>query len=107
PGRISMTRTRCFAQVAMSIGLALAAPAAALAQGGDSGAIIGYVFDQTGAPIPGVKVTITSPTQLGGKKVGYTNSEGAFRFPALVPGTFSLKAEAPKLQSYVQENIKV
>jgi hypothetical protein len=104
---MSMTRTRCFAQVALGVGLALAAPSAAFAQGGDSGAIIGYVFDQTGAPLQGVKVTISSPTQLGGKKVAYTNEEGSFRFPQLLPGTFSLKAEAPKLTSYVQENIRV
>jgi hypothetical protein len=79
----------------------------ARAQRGDSGSIFGYVFDQTGAPLSGVKVTIASDTQIGGRKTAYTNAEGAFRFPALAPGTFQVKVEAPKLQTVVQENVKV
>ena len=35
-------------------------PVQALAQRGDSGSIVGHVFDQTGAPLSGVKVTATS-----------------------------------------------
>ena len=79
----------------------------AFAQGGDSGAITGYVFDQAGNPLRGVKITATSPTQIGGRKTAYTNPEGGFRFGALVPGTFKVKAEAPKLQTVVQDNVKV
>ena len=79
----------------------------ARAQGGDSGQIVGYVFDQTGSPIRGVKVTASSDTQIGGKKTAYTNDEGGFRFPQLIPGKFQVKAEAPKLQTVVQENIAV
>ena len=102
-----MTRTRCFATVALAAAVVLGLPAAAFAQGGDSGAIMGYVFDQTGSPIRGVKVTVASDTQIGGKKVGYTNDEGAFRFPQLVPGKFQVRAEAPKLQTVVQHNVAV
>src|SRR5688572_32940328 len=43
----------------------------AFAQGGDSGAITGYVFDQAGNPLSGVKITATSPTQIGGRKTAY------------------------------------
>jgi hypothetical protein len=86
---------------------ALALVPAAFAQRGDSGSIIGYVFDQTGSPLSGVKVTATSPTQIGGRKIGYTNAEGAFRFPALDPGVFQVKIEAPKLQTVVQDNVQV
>jgi hypothetical protein len=81
--------------------------APAHAQGGDSGAIIGYVFDQTGNPLKGIKLTVQSPTQIGGVKHAYSNAEGAFRFPQLVPGTFSIKAEAPRLRTVVQERLQV
>jgi hypothetical protein len=77
------------------------------AQGGDSGSITGYVFDQAGNPLPGVKVTASSSTQLGGNKVAYSTPEGSFRFNALSPGTFKVKAEAPRLQTVVQDNVKV
>jgi hypothetical protein len=84
---------------------ALAAPAHA--QRGDSGSIVGFVYDPSGAPLKGVRLTASSATQIGGKKVAYSNTEGAFRFPGLDPGVFELRAEAPKLRTYVQQNIKV
>ena len=95
----------CFSLVGAS--LALLAPLRAVAQRGDSGAIVGYVFDQTGSPLSGVKVTAASDTQIGGRKTTYTNAEGSFRFPALDPGLFQVRVEAPKLQTVVQSNVKV
>jgi len=85
--------------------LALAAPA--MAQQGDSGAIVGYVVDQTGVPLKGVKVTALSPTQIGGVKTAYTNDEGYFRIPQLQPGDFEVRASAPKMASYVAKGQKV
>jgi hypothetical protein len=73
------------------------------AQRGDSGSITGYVFDQVGNPLTGVKVTASSETQIGGKKTTYTNEEGAFRFPVLEPGKFQVRAEAPKLKTQLVE----
>jgi hypothetical protein len=93
--------------VLAGISLALMAGSPAYAQKGDSGSIVGYVIDQTGSPIRGVKVTASAPTQIGGKKVVYTNDEGFFRFPILEPGTFQVRTEAPKLKTQVQENVKV
>jgi hypothetical protein len=73
------------------------------AQRGDSGSIVGYVFDQAGNPLTGIKVTASSDTQIGGKKTTYTNEEGAFRFPVLEPGKFQVRAEAPKLKTQLVE----
>jgi Carboxypeptidase regulatory-like domain len=93
------------ALAAIGVLSALALPARA--QNGDSGSIIGYVMDQGGSPVRGVKVTASSATQIGGKKVAYSNDEGAFRFPNLEPGVFEVRAEAPKLRTVVQQNVKV
>jgi len=79
----------------------------AQAQHGDSGTIEGAVYDQTGAPIKGVRVTVASDTQIGGKKVQYTTEEGSFRFSNLDAGVFDLRAEAPKLRTFIQKSIKV
>ena len=57
----------------------------ALAQGGNDGSIIGYVFDQTGAPLAGVKITASSPTQIGGAKTGLHQRRGAVPAAAAVP----------------------
>jgi hypothetical protein len=87
--------------------LVLFAPLAAFAQGGDSGAIIGYVYDQNGNPVRGVKVVATSPTQIGGAKTGYSSEDGAFRIRALIPGRFEVKATAPTLRTVIQKDVNV
>src|SRR5688572_4707743 len=94
---------------AISIGFltSMLSPLVVQAQGGSSGSILGYVFDQTGNPIKGVKVLASSPTQIGGSRAAYTNVEGFFRFNALFPGTFEVRATAPKLRTYIQKEIKV
>ena len=63
-------------------------------------------IEQTGAPIKGVKVAATSPTQIGGTKVAYSNDEGGFRIPQLFPGTFEVRATAPKLKTVIQKEIE-
>ena len=68
---------------------------------------MGYVVDQTGNPISGVRITATSPTQIGGTKVTYTDVEGAFNLRALIPGTFEVRASAPNLPSLMQKDVKV
>ena len=79
----------------------------AWAQRGDAGTITGNIFDQTGTPLAGVKISAVSDTQIGGPRVTYTNSEGAFRFPALQPGVFRVRAEAPRLTTAVRSDVRV
>ncbi len=78
-----------------------------LAQAGQSGSIVGMVLDQAGMPLKGIKVTVSSDTQIGGAKNAYSNDEGGFRFPALHPGQFELRASAPKLRQVVVKGINV
>jgi hypothetical protein len=76
-------------------------------QGGTYGTIIGYVYDQTGNPVKGVKIAASSDTQIGGAKVAYSGEDGAFRLRQLFPGTFEIRASAPKLKTVIQKEIKV
>jgi len=100
--------TRSLALVLVAFCLLIAVPERGWAQNrGDSGAIAGCVYDQTGAPIKGVKITTSSTTQIGGKKTAYSNDEGCFRFPVLDPGVFQVRADAPKLRTVVQQNVHV
>src|SRR5688572_15304909 len=79
----------------------------ALAQSGQNGSIVGNVLDQSGMPLKGIKLTISSDTQIGGVVSRYSNDEGGFRFPALHPGIFELRASAPKLRQVVVKAINV
>ena len=68
--------------------LALAMPAFAQT----TGRIDGRVTDEKGAPLPGVTVTLNS-SALQGERLQVTDSAGAFRFLALAPGDYSLRAQ--------------
>jgi Carboxypeptidase regulatory-like domain len=77
------------------------------ARGQVVGSIVGNVFDQSGAPITGVRISARSATQIGGDKVTYTNDEGFFRLPGLQPGVFEVQANAPKLKTVLQKDVHV
>ena len=57
--------------------------------GAMNGAINGSVTDSTSAALPGVAVVI-SGASLMGTRTTITNAEGLYRFPALVPGEYTL-----------------
>ena len=81
-----MTRVR----LAQGLLCALLATTPALAQ--TTGGINGTITDNTGAMLPGVTVTATSPSQMG-VQTTVSNEQGVYRFPALVPGTYSVGYE--------------
>ncbi len=66
--------------------------AVAMSQSRETGAIRGIVTDDQGAPLPGVNVTL-SGGNLMGVHTSVTDTRGEFRFPALPPGEYQVKAE--------------
>jgi hypothetical protein len=64
------------------------------------------VVDATGAVLPGVTITITSPA-LAGNKVVVTESNGSFVAPALPVGVYKLEAVLDGFISVTVENISV
>lgn len=71
-----------------------------------TGTIRGVITDPDGNPLPGVTVTVTSEALMGAQS--YISTEtGAFRFPALPPGTYKLTAEMTGFKTYTRENIIV
>jgi TonB family protein len=60
--------------------------------------ISGIVFDQTGALVPGVKVTLI-PSSGQEARTTTTNPEGAYAFDRIVPGEWTLQARVPDFTS--------
>jgi hypothetical protein len=85
--------------------LALALPAIAGAQD-FRGRISGTVTDNTGAVLPGVTVTATSPALIQ-PQTQVTGAAGDFRFLALPPGLYDLSFELSGFQSIKREGIRV
>jgi len=78
----------------------------ALSQSRETGAVTGKAVDEQGGPLPGVNLTL-SGEKLMGTRTAVSDANGDFRFPALPPGTYSLKAELAGFGAVVQENIRV
>src|SRR5215207_2953173 len=70
------------------------------------GRINGTVTDNTGAVLPGVTVTATSPALIQ-PQVQVSGAEGDFRFIALPPGTYDITYELAGFQGVKREGIRV
>jgi hypothetical protein len=78
--------------------------ATAIAQ--TTGRITGRVLDSTGAALPGVTVSVSSPS-LQGVNTTTTDSEGNYRFPLLPPGAYTVKAVLQGFKTVEQVNVQV
>ena len=76
------------------------------AQSKETGAIVGTALDEEGSPLPGVTITLTSPNIMG-VRTAITDAEGHYRFPALPPGTYTVKAELEGFGTLIRENIRL
>ena len=70
------------------------------------GRMNGTVTDNTGAVLPGVTVTATSPALIQ-PQVQVTGEQGDFRFLALPPGVYEVTYELPGFQTVKREGIRV
>src|SRR5215469_16908992 len=82
--------------IAALVGCTLATIPAA-AQSLTSGDITGIITDPSGAVLPNAPVTLTN-TQTGAKRTLKTNASGAYRFPLLDPGTYTVSASPQGFQ---------
>jgi len=71
-----------------------------------TGSANGTVSDNTGAMLPGVTVTATSPALMG-VQTALTNETGNYRFPSLPPGTYTLGYELTGFSTVRREGIIV
>ena len=91
----------------LTAGLVLAMFLAAPVWAQETGSISGVVTDPDGAPLPGVAVTMNS-VQVPQSTI-YTQANGAYRFPALPPGSnaYSITFALEGFQTIIQEELDV
>jgi hypothetical protein len=70
------------------------------------GRINGTVSDNTGAVLPGVSVTATSPALIQ-PQTQVTGGDGSYRFLALPPGVYEISFELSGFQNVKREGIRV
>ena len=86
---------------------ALALLAAWSAQAAQTGELQGYVVDESGLPIPNVRVVLTSPQLIGGEREIMTSEDGEFRFAQLSPGIYTVQLTHPQYRGFDESNIQV
>jgi hypothetical protein len=79
--------------------------AAALAQS-DVGAITGFVRDPSGGVVPGAKVVLRSEA-TGEEHAVTTDASGHYTVPSLIPGLYTMTAEAPGFKQFVSKQNKL
>lgn len=72
-----------------------------------SGSIFVRVTDPHGAALPGATVTLSGDVLIGGDRTGLTGSDGAFRYPGLPPGRYTVLVELESFRSQRTEDVNV
>src|SRR5438093_9630808 len=80
-------------------------PAASWAQSAQSASLVGKVTDESGAGMPGVTVTASSPQLQVKQMTAVTGAEGDYRLLELPPGTYKVTFELNGFQTSVREDL--
>jgi hypothetical protein len=70
------------------------------------GSIVGTVKDATGGVLPGATVTITHK-ETKATREAVTDAAGAYRFPTLQPGTYTVVVTMSGFRSYTRDDVPV
>src|SRR6202158_888929 len=71
---------------------------------GSSGRILGSIIDQSGGVVSGATVTVID-TQGGVARTLTTDEAGAYNAPTLIPGTYTVRAEAKGFKKIERQNV--
>jgi hypothetical protein len=85
----------------------LSAPSVSIAQIGQTAVLTGTVTDASGAVLPGVTVTATGESLIGGSRTAVTDENGVYRFPSIPPGTYTVSAELSGFKSYSLPDVRL
>jgi hypothetical protein len=94
-----------FSGILFGLAILLLLPALASAQV-QRGSLFVKVADEQGGILPGATLELTSPV-MPGIMTGVSDSGGAYRFPSLVVGIYSLKATLQGMQTVIRPGLVV
>lgn len=80
-------------------------PGRLLAQ--QTGILSGVVHDAQGAVLPGVTVTVTSGSLIGGERTLTTGATGTYQFTSLPPGAYAVTYELAGFSALKRDDIRV
>jgi hypothetical protein len=99
-----MGSTPRFGWLALALLLAVTGSVAAQV---DTGSITGVVTDRSGAVLPGVTVSVSGATLIGGVRTQTTDAAGAYRFDRLPPGSYLVRYELVGFKTLERTDVRV
>jgi hypothetical protein len=90
--------------VLASLALLLGAP---FAQAQTTGSITGTVTDASGAVLPGATITLSGDRLIGGPQTQVSDTNGAYRFDRLVPGSYTVKFELQGFRNVERPDVRI
>jgi hypothetical protein len=100
-------RWRTAIALAAAIACAVTAAPRLSAQFASTGTIEGNVSDESGASLPGVVVTLSSPALQVASMTDTTDAQGHYNFRQLPIGVYTLRFELLGFQSVVREDLQI
>ena len=101
------THDRLLCTAAAVIALAVAAPRALAQSGSASGVIHGTIQDESGAALPGVTATLSSPAIQVRQVVTTSDAEGNYRFGELPVGIYSITFELAGFTTFIRNELRL
>ena len=92
-------------RLALVAALAMALVPGVWAQSKTTSAITGTVKGQDGGIVVGASVSIASPALIGGARTKTTDAAGAFRFPEIAPGTYTVTVVMPGFKTLERKEV--
>ena len=86
--------------------IAWAAPVFSQTVSSTTGSLTGKVSDSSGAVLPGVTVTATSPA-LQGARTTVTSEDGGYRIPGVPPGVYRIQYELGGFGSVIRDGVTI
>ncbi len=72
-----------------------------------TGTITGRVLDTSSGVLPGVEVSITSPSMIGGARTAITDEQGVYRFTQLASGEYRVSFKLAGFKTLNIESVRV
>jgi hypothetical protein len=99
-----LVRGRVYVLAVLALVLTFVAPGYSQIQ---TGTITGRASDTSGALIPGVEVSVSSPALIGGARTAPTDETGTYRFTLLPPGTYRVTFALPGFKTLNIDGVNV
>jgi hypothetical protein len=94
--------------VAAALSIMAVAPVVVKAQAVASASLTGRVLDESGAPVPGISVVVTSPALQVASMTAVTDQEGNYRVLDLpAPGVYKISFSGPSFQTFVRTDLNL